>query len=62
NYDYLIEPPIFKDIACQMPQVIYSLIAIMAFNLFILVFHIITVALQNRKAKKQLEPIGISDV
>lgn len=41
NYDYLIEPPIFKSLFNLMPQMLYSNIAIITFNLLILIVYFI---------------------
>lgn len=41
NYDYLIEPPIFKSIVMLMPQMLYSIIAIIIFDLLICIVYFI---------------------
>lgn len=39
NYDYLIEPPILKYVFDLMPQLLYSLIAIITYDILILIFY-----------------------
>lgn len=53
NYDYLIKPPIFESFAESLPQPVYSFIAIVSFNVFIIAFYSIVKAIENRNSKKQ---------
>lgn len=49
NYDYLIEPPIFKSYFSLMPQLLYSFIAIIIFNLLIVLFSFVVRIIRNNK-------------
>lgn len=53
NYDYLITPPIFQDLARTLPQFLYSILAIISFNIFILAFYSIVKIIENQNRKKQ---------
>lgn len=53
NYDYLITPPILKEFAKSLPQPVYSIIAIVLFNVLILAFYSIVKVFENRNSKKQ---------
>ena len=50
NYDYLIEPPIFNSVFILMPQMLYSIIAIITFDLLILIVYFIlnTISLSKK--------------
>lgn len=41
NYDYLVEAPILQDKFGSLPQMIYSFLAIITFDILILLFHFI---------------------
>lgn len=54
NYDYLISPPFFQALAQDLPQIIYSFIAILAFDIFILGFYsIVKLMEKSKKIKKK---------
>lgn len=48
NYDYLIEPPILNSIFDLIPQLLYSFIAIIIYDLLILIVYFVVNALTNR--------------
>lgn len=50
NYDYLVEPPIFNSVFILMPQMLYSIIAIITFDLLILIVYFIlnTISLSKK--------------
>lgn len=47
NYDYLVEPPVFKNMFALVPQLVYSFVAILAFNLLILLFYFLASKLKT---------------
>ncbi len=53
NYDYLISPPVFQTLAQNLPQVIYSFIAVLAFDFFILGFYSIVKFIEKSKKNKK---------
>lgn len=53
NYDYLITPPILQDFIKTLPQPVYSILAIVLFNILILAFYSIVKIFESRNSKKQ---------
>lgn len=48
NYDYLITPPILNNVFALVPQLVYSLIAIISYNLLIMLFYYVTKKINSR--------------